>query len=150
MSLSSVSSFSALLSKANKYTWSFGVAYNKSSNISVFAFSVEEARQEVLAKLREISMLSAEYNLLQKEACTHAYKSPEYIQLVKKRSALFEQINIDINTGSFCPSVFEYIPTMLVDSYPSFEEITLEQLVSETDPTVSRINAIAVYSCLDG
>jgi hypothetical protein len=150
MSLSFVSSLSTLLSKANKYTWSFSVGYNKSSTISVFAFSVEEARQEILAKLREISNLSAEYNLLQEEACTHAYKSPEYIQLAQKRTALFEQINIDINTGSFCPSVFEYTPTMLVDSHPSFEDITLEQLVSETDPKVSRINTIAVYSCLDG
>jgi hypothetical protein len=95
-------------------------------------------------------MLSAEYNLLQEEVCNHEFKSPKYIQLAQKRAALFEQINIDINTGSFCPSVFEYIPTMLVDSYPSFEEITLEQLVSETDPKVSRINTIAVYSCLNG
>jgi hypothetical protein len=150
MSLSSVSSLSTLLSKANKYTWSFGVDYNKPSNISVFAFSVEEARQEVLAKLHEISILSPEYNRVQQERWTHASSSLEHTELTKKRDALLEQINIDINTGSFCPSVFEYAPTMLVTSYPSFEEITLEKLVSETEPSVSKINTMSVYSCLDG
>ena len=150
MSLSFVSSLSTLLSKANKYTWSFGVDYNKPSNISVFAFSVEEARQEVLAKLCEISILSPEYNRLQEERCTREYKSTEHTELTKKRDALLEQLNIDNNTGCFCPSVFEYTPAMLITSYPSFEEITLEKLVSETEPSVSRINTMSFYSCLDG
>jgi hypothetical protein len=146
----SASSLSALLSNAKKYTWNFGVDHNKPSNISVFAFSIEEARQEVLAKLRKISYLSTEYNRLQKEAWTHPYNSSEKTELAKKRDALFEQLKIDDNTGCYCPGVFEYTPTLLVTSYPSFEEITLEKLISETDPNVSKINTMSVYSCLDG
>jgi hypothetical protein len=141
------SSFSALLSKANKYTWHFRIGFNPNS-ISVLAFSLEEARREVLTKLRMISYLSPEYTRLEKELYTHKYDSPEHIALYKKRDALYDQLNIDRNLGCFCEGLFDYTPTLLVDCHTG--EVTLEKLVSETDPKVSKINTMTVYSCLDG
>ncbi len=141
------SSFSALLSKANKYTWHFRIEFNPNS-ISVFAFSLEEARQEVLTKMRMISHLAPEYKRLDKEMLQHTYSSPECIALRKQRDVLYDQLNIDRNLGCFCNDLFDYTPTLLVDCHTG--EVTLEKLVSETDPQVSKINTMTVYSCLDG
>jgi hypothetical protein len=141
------SSLSALLSKANKYTWHFRVGFNPNS-ITVFAFSLEEARQEVLTKLRMIFYLAPEYNRIDKEILQHKYNSPEYIALRTQCDALYDQLNIDRNLGSFCEDLFDYTPTLLVDCHEG--EVTLEKLVSETEPRVSKINTMTVYSCLDG
>jgi hypothetical protein len=138
-------SLSALLANAKKYTWWFSMGHNP-SNISVLAFSLEDARQEVLAKLRKISYLSPEYKRIHAELWKHKYNSPEYIALEKQRDALYKQLNIDANIGCYCDDLFEYTPTALVRC----GETTLEKFLSETEPQVSEIKTMAVYSCLDG
>ncbi len=143
----SASSLSALLSKANKYTWHFRIEFNPNS-ISVLAFSVEEARREVLSKLQMISYLAPQYKRIDKEMLQHTYSSPECIALRAQCDALYDQLNIDRNLGCFCNDLFDYTPTLLVDCHEG--EVTLEKLVSETDPKVSKINTMTVYSCLDG
>jgi hypothetical protein len=142
----SVSSLYTLLSKANKYTWHFSIEYNP-SNISVMAFSVEEARQQVLTQLRKISYLSAEYKRLEESGKNIQYG--EWVTSVKpKLRALENQLNIDNNVGCYCLGLFDYIPTLAVECGGA--EMTLEKLVSEVVPTVSKINTMSVFSCLDG
>ena len=142
----SVSSFSELLSKANKYTWHFSIGFNP-SNISVMAFSVEEARQQVLSQLRKISYLSVEYKRLQK--IDFFLETDEWITVIKPQlRALESQLNIDNNVGCYCTGLFDYTPSLEV--YSSTGEMTLEKLVSEVEPTVSKINTMSVFSCLDG
>ncbi len=143
----SASSLSALLSNANKYTWHFRIEFNPNS-ISVLAFSIEEARREVLTKLQMISYLAPQYKRIDKEMLQHKYNSSEYTALRTQCDTLYDQLNIDRNLGCFCNDLFDYTPTLLVDCHEG--EVTLEKLVSETEPKVSKINTMTVYSCLDG
>lgn len=140
------SSFSTLLSKANNYTWHFSIGYNP-SNISVMAFSVEEARKQVMTQLRKISYLSPEYKRLDESGKNIQYG--EWVTSVKpKLKALESQLNIDNNVGCFCTDLFDYTPSLEVRGRAG--EMTLEKLISEAEPTVSKINTMSVFSCLNG
>ena len=140
------SSLSTLLSKANKYTWQFSVGFNP-SHISIMAFSVEEARKQVMTQLRKISYLSPEYNRLDESGKNIQYD--EWAISVKpKLLALESQLNIDNNVGCYCAGLFDYTPSLEVCGRAG--EITLEKLISEVEPTVSKINTMSVFSCLDG
>lgn len=137
----SYSSLFELLAKANKYTWHFSIGFNP-SNISVMAFSVEEARQQVMSQLRKISYLSAEYERLR-------HSKDDWVTSVKpKLRALESQLNIDNNVGCFCTGLFGY--TLTLEVVYGGAEMTLEKFVSEVEPEVSKINTMSVYSCLDG
>ena len=137
----------SFLSQVNQYTWNFWINSNP-TKISVLALSVEEARQEVLAKLCKISNLAPEYNRLWEQLPLHQYKSPEDLALKKQLDELHQQVDIDVNIGNFCADLFKYTPTCLVET--TSEEMTLEKLISETSPTVSKIKTVSVFSCLDG
>lgn len=147
----------SLLSKTKKFTWDFCIHSRSNfgipSNIAVFAFSVEEARREVLAKLHEIFHLSPEYNRLQKEAYPDdiLFDKVDRITLLqnqelllKQCNALFEQLNVDDNTG-FCDGIFDYTPTLLVTSSSGEITLELEKFISQIDPKVSKINTMSVY-----
>ena len=157
----SISSISSILNTLNvkKYIWRFATK-NHPSTITVLARSLQEARQEVLVKLRKIAYLSPQYKLLEAEEqklleAEHPnckWNTPEHIAVQQKLDTLKRQLNIDADTGCFCAGVFEHTPSLLVEfwSQGSHSEITLEKLISETDPVISQLNTMTLFSCLDG
>jgi hypothetical protein len=139
------SSISALLSKAKKYTWKF---YNKNmdANISAISFSVEKAREEVLSNLTKNSVIAPQYKLLEKELWTHICGSPEYIAVKQKLESLEQQLDIDSNTECFSSDLLEYTPSFLVKISFLSQEITLEKLIFDTDPVISKINTVSSFT----
>ena len=138
-------SISAFFAKANKYTWDFyNTEYNFGS-ISIIAFSVEDARQDVLSKLLKISCLASKYTL--KKECICKSLSPEDIELRTKHQDLCDELDIEFISKCYCPYIFNY--TLSYTVLQSCIKVTLLDLIYQTEPTVSKINIMKLYNCYD-
>jgi hypothetical protein len=153
--MSAQQSIESLFSNVRRFTWSFLDGFNPSS-VSCLAFSVEEAREKLLSYLTQIESLQDEKISVEKqieELCendTYSQVRPRILQL---REELHQKLpEIDENTGSYCTRVIDYSRTMEVTTYKSSEHtvMTLEDLISTTEPTVQKVNLVSFTSCLDG
>jgi hypothetical protein len=125
-------SFEEFASKAKNFTWSFSVDYFNPSSISVIAFTVDEARQQVLDTLAKIVPFATE-------------KEERYKRVI----ALRKKIQANVQLGNYCTDILNYTEDLTVHDYNN-KEIKLGELIRKTEPRIQPLHRITFYSCLDG
>lgn len=153
-------SIESLFSNVLRFTWSF-VDIDNPSYISCFAFSVEEAQKRVLQYLQQIESIQQEKKNIDQQIDllykTHGCEEVRS-QVTQLRAELEKKLPlIENNIGCFCTSIFEYRRNMEVyylnDSeggFSKWQEMTLQELILTTDPTIKEISCVSFNSYLNG
>lgn len=160
--MSAQQTIESIFSKVFNYTWHFTEGESLAS-LSCIAFSVEEARKNLLTSLKQIDDLAEEKKLV-KEKIKELYKKynydvdrapklslEEYKKMLEESQQLQTELwnklpQIDNNTGAYCTRLIDYGLAMKIED----EDVTLGEFISTTEPTVKKILPIRAYSCLDG
>ncbi len=129
-------SFSAFASEAKNFTWPFFVDYHTPTSISVIAFTVDEARQQILDTLTKIVPFAAEKNTLGDDAYKHLRD-------------LRQKIPASVQLGCYCRDIFDYTEDLIVWDYKQ-DEIKLGDFIRNTLPEIRPFHFVTFYSCLDG
>ena len=155
--MADIQSIESLFSNVRRFTWSF-VDIDNPSYISCFAFSVEEAKKRVLQYLQQIESLQQEKKNVDQQINV-LYKTNTYEEVRSQVTQLREQLEqqlplIENNIGCVCTSIFEYSRNMEVyyvnGSGGKWQEMTLQELILTTDPTIKEISCVSFNSCLNG
>ncbi len=148
-------SIESLFSNVRRFTWHF-IDNENPSRISCIAFSVEDARERLLQYLQQIESLQEEAKIVDQQIDT-LYKTnsfadvrPEVDQL---RGELKQKLPpIENNIGCFCTQLFDHSRHMEVNYVNGgvWQEMTLQELISTTDPQVDELCLVQFTSCLNG
>ena len=148
-------SIESLFSNVRRFTWSF-VDNENPSRISCIAFSVEEAQKRLLQYLQQIESLREEKRSIEEQInvlCgTNGFETVRS-EVAQLRGELKQKLPpIEDNTGCFCTSVLDYSRRMEVNYVNGgiWQEMTLQELISTTEPEVVEISLVQFTSCLNG
>ncbi len=132
----SFASFASIASSAKNFTWNFYLNIDNPASISVVAFTVDEARQQVLDTLAKIVPLAAE----KKSLPTDSFMQIRELQ---------HKIPATLRLGCFCTDIFDYAEDLIVNDHHD-KEVKLGDLIRNTDPTPQPFHLITFFSCLNG
>jgi septation ring formation regulator EzrA len=122
---------------------------------------VEEAQKRVLQYLQQIESIQQEKKNIDQQIDllykTHGCEEVRS-QVTQLRAELEKKLPlIENNIGCFCTSIFEYRRNMEVyylnDSeggFSKWQEMTLQELILTTDPTIKEISCVSFNSYLNG
>ena len=152
--MAAMQSIESLFSNVRRFTWSF-VDNENPSRISCIAFSVEEAQKRLLQYLQQIESLQEEKRSIE-EQINVLYKTSSISEVRSEVAQLRKQLDqklppIENNIGCYCTSLFDYSRHMQVYHVgDKWSEMTLEELISTTEPEVVEISLVQFTSCLNG
>jgi hypothetical protein len=154
--MAAMQSIHSLFSSVRRFKWNFVDIFNP-THISCVAFSVEEAREVLLQYLTQIESLQEEKNILDHQI-EDLYNKNSYDAVRSEVAQLREQLDqklppIENNIGCFCTSLFDYSRHMEihhVNGHKEWKEMTLEELILTTEPTVEEFKLVSFNSCLNG
>jgi hypothetical protein len=134
-------SFADIAAKVKNFTWTFLVSSYNPASITVTAFTVDEARQQVLDLLAKIVPLAAKID--------EKLQDPNSPWDPKWEQELRAQIPATLRLGCFCPNIFKYSEDFTVLDYGD-QEVKLGVLIRNTAPEIHPFHLFTFYSCLDG
>ena len=153
--MDAMQSIQSLFSNVRRFTWRFMDNENP-SQVSCIAFSVEDARERLLQYLQQIESLQEEAKIVDQQIDT-LYKMNSFAAVRSEVDQLRGELEqklppIQDNTGCFCTSVFDYSRHMEVHYINGsvWQEMTLQELISTTDPQVYELCLVSFASSLNG
>jgi uncharacterized protein (UPF0335 family) len=152
--MAAMQSIESLFSNVRRFTWKF-IDNQNPSRISCIAFSVEEAQKRLLQYLQQIESLQEEKQRVHKQIdILYATDSFETVrsEVAELRKQLEQKLPpIENNIGCYCTSLFDYNRHMEVYHVgDEWREMTLQELISTTEPEVVEISLVQFTSCLNG
>ncbi len=148
---------SSILSKLRLFKWNFQIPfqYTQSNLVSLtsIAFSVEEARQQIVSMLIKFENLAEEKNKLEKEKKEKIkyYSSINYFDIELNYYAKIKQmyqcnINYEYGCRDSSMSPYDYTRDMKVmDGYDFNKTFRLEDLIKSVDPQINEVNLISFH-----
>ena len=148
-------SIESLFSNVRRFTWKF-IDNENPSRISCIAFSVEEAQKRLLQYLQQIESLQEEKQRVNQQIeILYGTKSFNAVrsEVAELRKQLEQKLPlIENNIGCYCTSLFDFSRHMEVNyvNDGTWKEMTLQELISTTEPEVVEISLVQFTSCLNG
>jgi hypothetical protein len=143
---------SSILANLRLFKWSFQIPfqYTQSNQVSVscIAFSVEEARQQILSMLTHFENTKEEKDMLEKEknkySNTKDYFDHEINYYLKIKKMYQCDITYQLGCRDSSMSPYDYTRDMKVmDGYDFNKTFRLEDLIKTVDPIINHANLIS-------
>lgn len=123
-----------------KYAWSFSTGYNP-TELSCVATSLASAREQIVERLRRITVARAEFNSLKMAPVGESAAKA-------RRDEIRESVDIDAFIGPFTAGVMDFTEDFMVDGPEG--TMTLRDFILHTDPKVTPFQCVSLRIALDG